>query len=82
MTEVAYGIRQDGIRDRFAVGDYAVEIKNKRAHPMPPCHAPVREQKFARLIRGAGIGVDSRNRSGRTLSVALCINSERLMGVR
>jgi hypothetical protein len=36
MTEAGYSFRQNGIGDRLAVGDDAVEVKNQRAHNFNP----------------------------------------------
>lgn len=57
---MTYGFRQDGIRDRLAVGDHAIEVEDQRAHPMPLCASNSRvlyvapKSKWTRATEAAG----------------------------
>src|ERR1700682_5914038 len=70
MTETSYSFCQHGVRDRLAVGDDAVEVKNQCTHYFNSGE----DEEVACLICGPAPKWTDATESGRTRSVAWCVN--------
>src|SRR6266853_4269807 len=70
MTEAGDDFRQHGVRDRLAVSDDAVEVKNQCTHYFNSGE----DQRVACLICGPAPKWTDATESSRTLSVAWCVD--------
>src|SRR5229473_1286310 len=70
MTQAGYNFCQNGVRDRLAVSDDAVEVENQCTHYFNSGE----DQGVACLICGPAPKWTDATESSRTLSVAWCVN--------